>query len=298
MRAQAKDLDSNFLLCDKPILMKLLAVVDTLNRHLVKERVEMNEYERNSTEQTSTSSVPPQPRGAKRLRSKKSRWVASALVVAGLIGVSVGVASFDSSTPSVTPGSSTPYKAGLGADGGASNARSAPAAGGTVGTIDTVTSSRFTLTTPTGQRVTVNEAPTTKYESATSSTASSVVRTGNNVLVVGSVNSTTITATEVTTQTAPDDVSTASTVIPFDRGKPSTEKEVGTIPTDWSAGQGTLVSGTAANQGAAAALAAYPGGIVDRVVKLSDGDYNVHFIGVNWPHHVFLNASFQVIGAE
>jgi hypothetical protein len=99
-------------------------------------------------------------------------------------------------------------------------------------------------------------------------------------------------------QTTTNGVSTALSVIPFDRGKPSTEKEVGTIPTDWSAGQGTLVSGAAANEGAEAALAAYPGGIVDRVVKLSNGDYNVHFIGVNWPHHVFLNASFQVIGAE
>jgi hypothetical protein len=46
-----------------------------------------------------------------------------------------------------------------------------------------------------------------------------------------------------------------------------------------------------------AALAAYPGGIVDRVVKLSNGEYNVHYIGVNWPHHVFVNQSFKVVGA-
>ena len=43
--------------------------------------------------------------------------------------------------------------------------------------------------------------------------------------------------------------------------------------------------------------AAYPGGSVNRVVQLSDGQYNVHIIGVNWPHHVFVNQDFKVIGA-
>ena len=47
-----------------------------------------------------------------------------------------------------------------------------------------------------------------------------------------------------------------------------------------------------------AALAAYPGGILDRVAKLSDGEYAVHNIGVNWPHHIFVNQDFKVIGAD
>lgn len=33
-------------------------------------------------------------------------------------------------------------------------------------------------------------------------------------------------------------------------------------------------------------------------VQLSNGDYEVHNIGVNWPHHVFVNENFKVIGAE
>jgi hypothetical protein len=292
---QAKELDSDCLSCDKPIFMKLLATVDTVKVHLVKGPPEMNEYESNSAEVTSTASSTPR---RKWLRSKKSRWVASALVVAGLFGVTVGVAASNSGTPPASSAPGTPYKAGLGAGNGTSNARTAPGAGGTVGTIDTVSPSSFTLTTSTGQEVTVDDPSTTMYGSGTGSTASSVVRTGNDVLVLGTVDSTTIAATEVATQTTTADVSTAASVIPFDRGKPSTGKEVGTNPTDWSAGQGTLVSGARANEGTEAALAAYPGGIVDRVVKLSDGDYNVHFISVNWPHHVFLNASFQVIGAE
>jgi hypothetical protein len=33
-------------------------------------------------------------------------------------------------------------------------------------------------------------------------------------------------------------------------------------------------------------------------VKLSNGDYEVHQIGVNWPHHVFVDQDFKDIGAE
>jgi hypothetical protein len=46
------------------------------------------------------------------------------------------------------------------------------------------------------------------------------------------------------------------------------------------------------------ALAAYPGGIVDRFVKLSNGEHNVHYIGTNGPHHVFVNQECKVVGAE
>lgn len=75
-------------------------------------------------------------------------------------------------------------------------------------------------------------------------------------------------------------------------------KQVGQIPANWSQGQGTIVSGTLANKAIEAALAAYPGAVVDRVVLLSNGEYNVHYIGVNWPHHVFETSSFKVVGAE
>jgi hypothetical protein len=91
---------------------------------------------------------------------------------------------------------------------------------------------------------------------------------------------------------------TAAKVIPFDRGNPSPSKVVGQVPQGWSAGSGTIVTGTAANKAKAAAVAAYPGGIVNRVVLLSNGDYNVHVIAVNWPHHVFVNQDFKVTGAE
>ena len=98
--------------------------------------------------------------------------------------------------------------------------------------------------------------------------------------------------------TATATAATTAKVIPFHRGQPSPSKVVGQVPPGWSAGSGTLVTGTVANKASAAAMAAYPGGTVDRVVAVGGGDYNVHIIGVNWPHHVFVNSQFKVIGAE
>ena len=91
---------------------------------------------------------------------------------------------------------------------------------------------------------------------------------------------------------------TAGKVIPFQRGQPSPATKVGQIPASFKAGTGTIITGTAANKAKAAAVAAYPGGTVNRVVLLSNGEYNVHIIGVNWPHHVFVNQNFKVVGAE
>ena len=93
------------------------------------------------------------------------------------------------------------------------------------------------------------------------------------------------------------ETATSATVIPFQQGTPTTAKKAGQIPADYTEGSGTIVSGTAANKATEAALAAYPGSVVDRVVKLGNGDYEVHYIGVNWPHHVFVNQDFHVIGA-
>jgi hypothetical protein len=90
----------------------------------------------------------------------------------------------------------------------------------------------------------------------------------------------------------------AAKVIPFQPGQPGASKSVGQVPANFSPGTGTIVTGTAADKAKAAALVAYPGGTVNRVVLLSDGEYNVHMIGVNWPHHVFVSNNFKVVGAE
>ena len=154
------------------------------------------------------------------------------------------------------------------------------------------------MTTSTGQKVTIDENSSTEYLKATGSTSASAVTKGESVLVLGTTDSTTITASQVIVGYNFGSSPTASTVIPFKSGTATDSKEVGQIPANWSQGQGTIVSGTAANKATEAALAAYPGAVVDRVVLLSNGEYNVHYIGVNWPHHVFETASFKVVGAE
>jgi hypothetical protein len=157
------------------------------------------------------------------------------------------------------------------------------------------------MTTSAGQKVTVDEASSTTYQKGTSPASASAITAGEPVLVLGTVNSTIITATQVTVQPAGSEGSAASSaagVVPFQQGAPATSKTVGQIPADYTQGSGTLASGTTANKATEAALAAYPGGVVDRVVELSNGEYEVHYIGVNWPHHIFVNQDFKVIGAN
>jgi hypothetical protein len=161
-----------------------------------------------------------------------------------------------------------------------------------------VSTSGFALTTSTGQKVIIDEGTSTAYLKGTTATSSSAVAADEPVLVLGTTDGTTITAAEVIVQPPVGSATSSTAVIPFQRGVLTTSKQVGQIPANWSEGSGTIISGTAANEATEAALAAYPGGIVDRVAKLSDGEYNIHYIGVNWPHHVFVNQDFQVVGAE
>jgi len=149
--------------------------------------------------------------------------------------------------------------------------------------------------------VTVNEVSSTTFQNGTSSTSASAITTGEDVLVLGTTSGTTITATQVIVQPiggGGSATSSAAGVIPFQPGAPTTSKQVGQIPANYSQGSGTIVSGTTANEATEAALAAYPGGVVDRVVQLSNREYEVHYIGVNWPHHIFVNQDFRVIGAN
>jgi hypothetical protein len=156
------------------------------------------------------------------------------------------------------------------------------------------------MTTSAGQKVTVDEASSTTYQNGTNSTSANAITTGESVLALGTTNGMTITATQIIVTPAGGGgsaTSSAAGVIPFRSGAPTTSKQVGQIPANYKQGSGTIVSGTTANKATEAALAAYPGGVVDRVVKLSNGEYEVHYIGVNWPHHVFVNQDFKVVGA-
>jgi len=214
-----------------------------------------------------------------------------------------GIATSGSATAAKPPVSSS-TAAGSNAGGQKSNARSAPSTGGASGVVGTTSATSFTLTTSTGQKVTVNEAPSTTYKKGSTSTSGAAITKGDTVLALGITDGastgTTIAATQVIVEPAGDDSSSTSSaaVIPFQGGEATITKTVGQIPANWTQGQGTIISGTAANKATEAALAVYPGAIVDRVVLLSNGEYNVHYIGVNWPHHVFVTSDFKVVGAE
>jgi hypothetical protein len=181
-----------------------------------------------------------------------------------------------------------------------SNARSSPATGGVAGTVDSLSASSFVVLTSAGQKVSVNKTPSTEYRKGTSSISASAITNGDSVLVLGIVNGAIIMASQVIVQAVDKDASAASAatgVVPFQRGAPSAAKQVGQVPANYSQGSGTIVSGIKANKATESALANYPGGIVDRVVELGDGKYEVHNIGVNWPHHIFVNQEFKVVGA-
>jgi hypothetical protein len=255
----------------------------------------MNDYE---------SVGPTRPPAAHRRTpstKKRGRFIAATLMAA-VIGVCAGCATSSSATTaSSPPATSSPATFGQRMPGGGSNARSGPAAGGTSGTVDSVSASSFTLTTAADQKVAVNETSATTYQNGASATSASVIAKGTNVLVLGTTNATTITATQINVQSANGDETAASRaagVIPFQRGAPTTSKQVGQIPPNYTEGSGTIVGGVSADKATEAALGSYPGGVVDRVVKLSSGDYEVHYIGVNWPHHIFVNQEFKVIGAD
>jgi hypothetical protein len=152
------------------------------------------------------------------------------------------------------------------------------------------------MTTLAGQLVTVNEGPSTTYLDGTNLTSPDAITAGQSVLALGTANGTTIAATQVIV--SPTGSAAPSAVIPFQQGAPTAAQQAGQIPANYTEGSGTIVSGAAANMATQAALTAYPGGIVNRVVQLSDGEYEVHNIGVNWPHHVFVDQNFNVVGAN
>jgi hypothetical protein len=228
----------------------------------------------------------------------RSRWImAAALLGAASVLAACGTSSTSATSPAATAGSGS--AGSLGSIGGGSNARSGPAAGGASGTVASVSTTGFTMSTAAGQKVTVDEASSTTYERDTSSTSAGAITAGEGVLVLGTTSGTTITATQVMVQPTPGAAaSSAAGVVPFQQGAATTSKQVGQIAANYSQGSGTIVSGTTANKATEAALAAYPGGIVDRVVEVSAGEYEVHYIGVNWPHHIFVNADFTVVGAD
>ena len=219
--------------------------------------------------------------------------VASAVAVLAGAGVAnAATLSPSSSSASATP-TPSPTLSG--------QPRSGPADGGATGIIESTSASSFSIQTWTGVDVTVDRTSSTKIHGGPARD----LRKGTSVLVLGLVNDATstmtITAAQVDVQPHGDGgaaVGKRDGVLPASPGTPGPTKSVGTIPSDYTQGEGTIVSGATAYAAVTAALAVYPGGVVDRVVELSAGNYEVHNIAVLWPHHVFETKQFKVTGAN
>src|SRR5450755_3370576 len=123
---------------------------------------------------------------------KLTRSIIVGAVAIAVAGGSYGIVSATSSSPATA--SSSPAAAsggsagGPGSGGGGSNARSGPAAGGASGTVGSVSTPGFTMTTSAGQKVTVDEASSTTYQKGRSPAPASAITTGHLVLVLATTS--------------------------------------------------------------------------------------------------------------
>ncbi len=143
---------------------------------------------------------PPRPkraRTARLLRSATTAWIVAAALALAVVGLSVALALGNSSSPRTSApfGSTVPGPRGA-------YVGPAPFGGnfadlGVVGTVASVGSGSFTVNDRSGQVVTVDEQSSTTYYKAGTSTSPSAVVKGATVVVQGSRNGTTVTATRV-----------------------------------------------------------------------------------------------------
>ena len=236
----------------------------------------------------------------RRLMTKRrlGLMVGLSVAVLGLGLAACGGSSSTAATTSAATTTQTSTSTSSAKSSGGSNARSTNAAGGSLGKVTGVSASSFTVSTPTGEKVTIKKTSTTVYDKGTKKSAASAVTKGKTVLVIGKVNSTTITASQVIVGPTINLSKATANVIAFKSPNQSEAKTAGQIPASYKQGTGTIVSGTAATKATKAALTAYAGGVLDRVVRLSNSEYEVHHIGVNWPHHIFLTTNYKVVGAN
>jgi hypothetical protein len=187
----------------------------------------------------------------------------------------------------------------------------APAEGGTVGMVDSVSPASLTVLTATGVTVTVVRAPSTTYRKGASRISARAIKKGESVLVFGMVSlameggktQPTISASQVIVQ--PPGAAASATVSTTAAGgfrarDPSKQNGLTPVRTLGRPypDQGPSLSGTEADKAAEGALAAYTGGVVNRVTKINENVYEVHNSGVVWPHDIFVDQDFKYLGAR
>jgi hypothetical protein len=210
--------------------------------------------------------------------------------------------------PQAGPPRAGPPGARQGAGGGppGGGAARAPVEGGAVGTVDSVSTTGFVITLPSGHKVAVQTAASTTYRKGKGAASAGAITPGQTAMALGLVTSgvfgvdaPTIKASQVIVQPAGGRpaITSAAPAVPFQQGSLAPAKAVGLIPAA-SAGASAMATGTEADKASEGALVAYPEGIVNRVQKRSDGQYEIHLMDVNWPHHVFISQDFKFVGAN
>jgi hypothetical protein len=124
-------------------------------------------------------------------------WIAVGVLALTVVGLSVALASVSSSSTPTSPqfGRAGPGFGGRFGGPGAFGGNSANL--GVAGTVASVASSSFTVTDRSGQVVTVDEQSSTTYYNGITGASSSAVVKGARVLVQGTRNDNTVTATRV-----------------------------------------------------------------------------------------------------
>lgn len=144
--------------------------------------------------------APPMPAGAgggwvsRVVDSALVAWIVAAVLAATVIGLSVGLATSGSSNvaPLLPPQVRPVLPFGPGGFGG-----NPSKLGAVTGTVASVGTNSFTVTTGSGQTVTVDEQSSTVYSNGSASASASAVTQGAHVFVEGNRNGNTITATRV-----------------------------------------------------------------------------------------------------
>jgi hypothetical protein len=164
----------------------------------------MSEFESPSPEATTAPGQSRAERSRHLLTSRVTGWVVASVLACAVVGLSVALATTSSTPTGFQTGVATPFRNGATPPGRFGNGPG-PFGGGfgmgtgaAIGTVDTVAASSFTMTTATGQKLTVDEQSSTTYRKGTSSASGSAVTHGAHVFVRGSESGSTIKATQIT----------------------------------------------------------------------------------------------------
>lgn len=148
-----------------------------------------------------SGAVPSAPTGVKGRRLLVVAWCVAGVLALTVAGLATWLATSGNPAPGVAPSfgrSGGPYGFNGGGGGGGG-----PFGGGglsklgVAGTVANVVPGTFTVSSRSGQTVTVTEQPSTVYDNGTTAATSSIVVQGARVLVEGSRSGTMVTATRV-----------------------------------------------------------------------------------------------------